>query len=118
MPERGKQFPEIKDSLIDGGDGVPEIRKLSKGSAYVEYEHDPDVKQTNITYLKSSDEGKGHAQDILHHLYGKYPSHTINWGNVIHPAAVHLMEKFSKRYGRTQGHEDLDEDYGYELGGY
>jgi len=114
--DRGKQFPEIKDSLIDGGDGVPEIRKLSKGSAYVEYEHDPEVKQTNITYLKSSDEGKGHAQELLHNLYQTYPSHTINWGSVISRPAVHLMNKFSKVYGRTQGHEDIDEDYARELG--
>jgi hypothetical protein len=114
--DRGQQFPEIKDSLIDGGNGIPEVRKLSKGSAYIEYEHDPDVKQTNISYFKSSDEGKGHAQELMHHLYGKYPDHTINWGQVISKPAVHLLDKFSGLYGRTKGHPDLDEDYARELG--
>jgi hypothetical protein len=117
MPaERGSQFPDIKHEVLDGGDGVPEIRRISRGSAYIEYEHDPEVKQTNIGYLKSSDEGKGHAQALLHHLYAKYPTHTIHWGNVIHPAAAHLMEKMSKTYGRTRGEVNLDEDYGYEMG--
>jgi hypothetical protein len=109
MPKRGQQFSEVNHEVLDGGGDVPEIRKLSKGSAYIEYEHDPEVKQTNIGYLKSSDERKGHMQDLLHTLYQKYPDHTIHWGEVIHPAAAHLFEKFSKVYGRSKGTVALEE---------
>jgi len=113
---RGSQFPDNTDEHVDGGDGIPEIRRLSRGSSYVEYEHDPEVKRTNILYMNSGDEGRGNAQALLHQLYGNNPEHTVHWGEVMHPAAAHIMKKMSKQYGRTTGSVNINEDYAKELG--
>jgi hypothetical protein len=35
-------------------------------------------------------------------LYNYYPNHTIDFGDVVHPAAEHIMKKMEAQYGRTE----------------
>jgi predicted acetyltransferase len=75
--------------------------------AFLEYHVDP-VGVTYIDYLKSNHEGQGHAEALLTHLYNKYPNHNKDWGEILHPAASHLYEKFSEKHGRSYSWDDWD----------
>jgi hypothetical protein len=69
--------------------------------ASLEYAVHPDApRQVHIEYLKSHDEGKGHAQTLLHHVYQTYPEN-VSWGTIVHPASRHLLEKMDSIYGTT-----------------
>lgn len=84
--------------------------------ARVSFEHynDPHVEPSSvidIDYLKSHDEGKGHAQRLMEHLYNRYPKSFVNWGLTINPTSTHIAQKFEdKYYNRTsyQPEDDLD----------
>jgi hypothetical protein len=62
----------------------------------------PDTVGTvKVDFLKSRDEGKGHAKALMNHLYSLYPNHTIAWGRTLNAASEHLAENASRRHGRT-----------------
>ena len=127
--EPGPQFsylsPEhhIVTTVEAGGeDGVPEIRRMemrnpqSESLAGIEYEHEPEYQQTNITWMGSGEEGKGHIQRLLHHLYGAHPEHLINFGTTISDPATHIMNKFKELHpDRTMGDSEIDEDYARDM---
>jgi hypothetical protein len=123
MPaERGSQFHEIKTSTLAGGDDVPEIRRNEmvdrEGNrlAHVEYEHDPEVNHTYVTWMDSAKPGHGHMTALMNHLYSQYPKHSVDWGSIIHPAAAHLFKKFAASHPhRTHGEVNIDEDYARDL---
>lgn len=105
-----------------GEDGIPEMRRMEmrnkKGEslAGVEYEHDPEYQQTNISWMGSGEENKGHTQKILHHLYDSHPEHLIHFGTAISEPAAHIMNKFKKSHpDRTMGDVDIDEDYARDM---
>jgi hypothetical protein len=76
--------------------------------AWMEYHFDP-IGVVYIDYLKSNEEGKGHARMLLDYIYSKYQSSNIDWGEILHPAASYLYGKYSEKYGRSFSWED-DED--------
>jgi hypothetical protein len=103
-------------TLVDQ-EGSPQLREMAKRDssgqklAYVQYEHDPEVKQTNIIWMGSTFPGQGHVQDILHNLYNTHIDHTVNFGDAISGAGAHLMNKMGATYGRTKGTANINEDY-------
>lgn len=76
--------------------------------AWMEYHFNP-IGVVYIDYLKSNEEGSGHAKMLLDFIYNKYQSSNIDWGEILHPAASYLYEKYSEKHGRSFSWED-DED--------
>ena len=74
-------------------------------AAVLHYHTDP-VGVAYIDLVRSNNEGQGHASKLIDHLYNKYPRHDIDWGEIQHPAASHLYQKFSNRYGRSHSWDD------------
>ena len=75
---------------------------------YSEYRDDYDEPTIEVDYLKSHDEGKGHAKALMEHMYQTKP-HFINWGHTISPASTHLANQFEdKYYNRTAYYTDED----------
>jgi hypothetical protein len=119
----GNQFKVFHQKL---GEGVSPNRgwhaltlhdvKEGRDLARVSFEHynDPNIEPSSridIDYLKSYDEGKGHAQRLMEHMYNRYPKSFIDWGLTINPASTHIASKFEdKYYDRTayQPESDLD----------
>lgn len=83
--------------------------------ARVTFDHWNDDGQSliDIDYLKSHEEGKGHAKYLMEHLYNRYPKSTIDWGPTIHPAATHLAEQFTEKYPNRTAYEQ--DDLGHPL---
>ncbi len=76
--------------------------------AWMEYHFDP-IGVVYIDYLKSNEEGKGHARMLLDYIYETYQSSNIDWGEILHPAASYLYDEYSEKHGRSFSWED-DED--------
>jgi hypothetical protein len=77
----------------------------SKNVASLEYHTDP-VGVAYIDYLRSPHSGQGHAEKLVSHFYQKFPRHNIDWGEIIHPAAQHLFDKFNEKHGRSYSWDD------------
>jgi len=111
----------LETTTLEDQEGSPQLLQTAKRDAsgqklaYVQYEHDPEVKQTNITWMGSVHPGQGHVQEILHNLYNTHVDHTVNFGDVISGASAHIMEKMAATYGRTKGTVNIDEDYAQEM---
>jgi hypothetical protein len=111
----GQGFHITDEPDSDGVDKSSRILRLhsaqhGQNAASLDYHSDP-IGVTYIDYLRSPYEGSGHATALLEHLYHKFPSHNIDWGEILHPAASHLYNKFSNKYGRSYSWEDWEDDY-------
>jgi hypothetical protein len=84
------------------------LSNASGALAHVEYKLAKDKTRPDgtplvrVDYLKSFVEGKGHGQTVMHELYSRYPSSTINWGKTLTPSSRHMATKFDRIYSRTQ----------------
>ena len=102
-----KQFRFVtrpRDSLK-----IVELHRDGNPVAYAEIEHGDD--HTYLSYLKSHEEGKGHARRVMEHVYGKYKG-PVDWGYTLNPAATHLAESFSsnpKYSSRTYHDGEMEE---------
>lgn len=85
---------------------VPEGKKTSV--AYVQYSKHNEG-QIDVDWLKSHQEGQGHARRIMEHLYSSYPEHTISWGDTVHPKSEHLAADFEARYPDRTSYETKDD---------
>ena len=118
--DSGHNKPEhtIEHEDLGGGDNVLQLYTPSYDKhypaasvSYTKFQGDagPTVE---VEYLKSHQEGKGHARALMNELYSKYPEHIVNWGFTIHPAATHLAEQFAwehpTRTDYIENHEDED----------
>ena len=66
---------------------------------YISYDFDTGIPDyITIGWVKSFIEGKGYARILLEWLYDRYPEHTIDWGECLHPASLALAEDFYSRY--------------------
>lgn len=63
-----------------------------------------------VEYLKSHEEGKGHARRLMQHLYDRYPKSFIDWGRTIHPASTHLANEFEDKYYNRTAYTPDDEE--------
>ena len=70
--------------------------------AYADINHPKGDDSVYVHWLKSHEEGKGHAQTVMKHVYDAYPDKNINWQNRVSPASEHLYEKF----GESKEHSD------------
>lgn len=78
------------------------------------YKDDNNDPYIEIEYLKSNQEGKGHASTLMEHLYQRYPKAHVDWGLTVHPAATHLANKFeTKHYSRTSYQQNDGEEGGW-----
>jgi hypothetical protein len=80
--------------------------------AYADINHPKGDDTVYVNWLKSHEEGKGHAQNVMKHVYDSYPDKDIHWQNRVSPASEHLYEKFGSHdaYGdRTTGDADNGE---------
>lgn len=83
------------------------LHKDGNPVAKLHYHIDP-IGVAHIDLVHSEQEGQGHASTLINHLYNKYPRHDVDWGEIQHPAASHLYQKFSKQFGRSHSWEDWD----------
>jgi hypothetical protein len=83
--------------------------KTDYSPAWLEYHFDP-IGVVYIDYLKSNQEGEGHAKALLDFIYDKYKSSNIDWGQILHPAASYLYNKYSEKHGRSYSWEDWEDD--------
>lgn len=103
-----QQFRVTHDKLGPGYHALTLSDRDNSHLARVSFENhtnDDGNSQIDIDYLKSHQEGKGHAKALMQHLYDRYPKSSINWGLTIHPAATHLAEQFEDKYYRRTSYE-------------
>jgi hypothetical protein len=97
---------------FQGGQGLSIVHnKGQRVALYKEGEDevstvDYDILEPNRVYISMMStpwqhEGKGYSSHLINHLYSQYPNHTIDFGDVVHPAAEHIMEKMTAQHGRT-----------------
>jgi len=80
--------------------------------AYADIIHPKGDEAVYVSWLKSHQEGQGHGQSVMKHVYDAYPNKDVHWQNRVSPASEHLYDKFgqSKKYGnRTIGDADNGE---------
>jgi len=112
----------FKDVLHDPSTNLRRLMRLQKGRdlpvAHVDYStykddygFDSDMEdRLDVDYLKSHEEGKGHARATMEELYKRYPKHFIDWGHTISPASEHLAQDFEDRYYNRTAYQ-TDEDF-------
>ena len=64
--------------------------------------------EIQVDWLSSSQQGKGHAQELIQRLYDHYPRHTINFGLLAHPASEHIAKKFEAKYPNRTSYASND----------
>jgi len=79
-------------------------------------EEHPDIKKIDL--LTANEEGKGHTQTLLHHLYQDPSTKIVDWGEITHPASEHMYHKFSNEYGNSRSWVDRfpDDDHEEDAG--
>jgi len=94
--------------LVTKRKGPLTISELHKrgGEMVAHAELEQDGPHTYVSYLKSHDEGKGHAGRLMEKVYEKSEG-PVDWGYTLHPAATHLAEKFMShpKYGSRTYHD-------------
>lgn len=113
-PHMSSQFEFIHEK-VGKGSHILRMNNFDGEKATLEYDHYTDADDEDMpsrieaSYLRSPDEGKGHARKMMQHLYDRYPKSFIDWGRTIHPASTHLAEEFeTKYYNRTAYEPDHD----------
>jgi hypothetical protein len=61
-----------------------------------------------IDLVRSMEENKGYATKLIDYIYNKFDSANIDWGEIQHPSAEHLYNKFAEKYGRSFSWSDWD----------
>lgn len=104
----------VTHEKLDTGQHLLTLRDFgSSNLAAVDFDHYTDEGGSNIEigYLKSHQEGKGHARALMEHLYQRYPQSHVDWGLTVHPAATHLANEFeTKYYDRTSYQQNDGEE--------
>lgn len=78
-----------------------QVRLIVDGEwvGYISYDIDLMTKgYIEIGWVKSFVEGRGYARMMMEWLYARYPEHTVDWGECLHPASLALAEDFHSRY--------------------
>jgi hypothetical protein len=98
----GEQFRFV--TRPRGDSKVIELHRGGTPLGYAQIEHSDG--HTYVSYLKSHQEGQGHARRIMEHVYNKY-SGPVDWGHTTSPAATHLAESFESHpeYGSRTYHD-------------
>jgi hypothetical protein len=79
------------------------LHKVGEGEvSSIDY-HLPEPNRVYISMMNTpwEYEGNGYSSYLVNHLYNYYPNHTIDFGDIVHPAAEHIMEKMMSQHGRT-----------------
>ena len=104
MPEPSRQFKgKFSTKPLNEETTSHQLHDLT-GSvvAYADINHPKEDDTVYVNWLKSHEEGKGHAQNVMRHVYDAYPDKNIHWQNRVGPASEHLYQKF----GESQSHGD------------
>lgn len=109
------QFNVLHEKLDTGEHSLTLTNFDSDNLARVTFSHhnDPTMDRPSrieVDYLKSHQEGKGHARALMQRLYDRYPKSFVDWGLTIKPAATHLAQNFENRYYDRTAYQQNDDD--------
>lgn len=69
--------------------------------------HEPDRNTVYLDYLntRSDQTGRGHARRLVDEIARQYPTHSLDFGRVMHPAIWKLKEDLEARGRKTAGYK-------------